>query len=277
MVVFPNAKINIGLHITEKRSDGYHNIETVFYPVKIYDALEILPHAEGDALEFTVSGEGGLAAGGLVSGEDNLCVRAYRLLEKNHSLPPVKMHLHKNIPSGAGLGGASSDAVHTLLLLDKLFTLGLSQEEFGNCARRLGSDCAFFLENRPVFAMGKGDEFSPAELDLGDHCLVVVMPEEVEVSTAQAYAGVSPRKSPVFLPEQLKAQFETWRSAVKNDFEKQIFRKYPVIATIKEALYGAGAVYASMSGSGAAVYGIFREKPELLDLERDCRVFYDVG
>ncbi|HYH56203.1 MAG TPA: 4-(cytidine 5'-diphospho)-2-C-methyl-D-erythritol kinase, partial [Anseongella sp.] len=255
MIIFPYAKINIGLHITGKRADGYHNIETVLYPLKISDALEIIP-SSGPALEFTLTDEDGL-----VAGEDNLCVKAYRALEKAYSLSPVKMHLHKNIPSGAGLGGGSSDAAHTLALLNQLFELKLSKDKLQEHARLLGSDCAFFLENRPVFASGRGDELSPAELDLGAYCITVVMPR-LKVATAAAYAEARPRQPAASLQEQLQIPPGEWRETVKNDFEESVFEKFPGIASVKETLYSYGAEYASMSGSGAAVYGIFREKTE---------------
>lgn len=269
MVVFPHAKINLGLHITERRPDGYHNIETVFCPVGIYDALEAIPFA-GGTTSLEVSGSAGVPAG-----PENLCLQACRLLEEEHALPPLKIHLHKNIPAGAGLGGGSSDGAFTLKLLNGLFRLGLGQEELAGLARRLGSDCAFFLEGSPAFAFGKGDEFSALELDLSAYCLTVVMPA-VQVSTAAAYAGVSPKKPFNSLQMLLRAPVEEWRHTVGNDFEKSVFRKFPVIAAIKEELYRSGAIYASMSGSGAAVYGIFREKTPLPRLEKDCRVFYGV-
>ncbi|QEC53118.1 4-diphosphocytidyl-2-C-methyl-D-erythritol kinase [Anseongella ginsenosidimutans] len=271
MTVFPNAKINIGLTITGKRSDGYHNIETVLYPLKIYDVLEIIPNPDGEGLEFSISGES-LA----IPEEENLCVKAFRLLEERYRLPAVKMHLHKDIPSGAGLGGGSSDAAYTLRLLNDLFGLGISREGLKDYARLLGSDCAFFIDNEPVYAFGKGDDFRPVRVDLSDYFLVVVMPD-LAIATARAYAGVRPRKPLFSLEAKSSNPPEEWKALVQNDFEETIFKEFPELSGIKESLYAAGALYASMSGSGAAVYGIFREKVHLPELEGDCRVFYDAG
>ena len=271
MTVFPNAKINIGLAITGKRSDGYHDIETVLYPLKIYDALEIIPDPNGSDIAFSISGES-LP----IPDEKNLCVKAFRLLDEQFGLPAVKMHLHKNIPSGAGLGGGSSDAAYTLRLTNELFGLNLSIEELEDYARVLGSDCAFFIRNEPVYAFGKGDEFRPLQLNLDAWSLAVVMPE-LEIATSLAYKGVTPQNGGYSLETEYRRGPEAWKDVVKNDFEESIFREYPELSRVKEALYAEGAIYASMSGSGAAVYGIFRKKTLLPALEETCRVFYDAG
>src|SRR3546814_498007 len=212
MIVFPNAKINIGLDIIEKRPDGFHAISTIFYPVKIYDALEILRH-DGEGLQFGISGNESLSAT-----EDNLCVKACRLLEPRYGLPVVNMHLHNNIPTGAGLGGGSADAAFPLRLLNDLAGLKLDSEELEICARQLGSDCAFFIRNKPVYAFERGDEVRPLELDLSGYYLVVIMPD-YPVSTAQAYAHVTPRMPDHPLEELCKKPVETWKSTVKNNFE----------------------------------------------------------
>lgn len=271
MTVFPHAKINIGLHVISKRRDGFHNIETVLYPVKIYDALEMIPDPQRNKVAFSMSGYApDLAA------EENLCLKAFRLLEQRFNMPGVKMHLHKNIPSGAGLGGGSSDAAYTLRLANELFDLGLDTGELQDLARQLGSDCAFFLEEQPVYAYEKGDQFRPLSLHLKDYHLVVVMPD-LNVSTATAYGRIVPRRPDCLLEERTLSEPDTWKGSVRNDFESAIFPAYPVLASIKDALYQAGAVYASLSGSGAALYGIFKSRVVLPHLERECRVFYDVG
>jgi len=270
MTVFPHAKINIGLHVIAKLADGYHRIETVLYPVKIHDVLEMIPHRRGKSLEFSVSGDASPLAV-----EDNLCVKAFRLLEKRFDLPPVKMHLHKTIPSGAGLGGGSSDAAYTLRLANELFGLGMHDTELAGLARQLGSDCAFFIDDRPAYAFGKGDQLRTSAVDLSGCFLVVVMPPH-QVSTAAAYRQVVPRRADHSLEQSCMADPSTWKGRIRNDFEATVFRDFPVLPEIKDMLYREGAVYASMSGSGAALYGIFPEKVALPALERECRVFYDV-
>jgi 4-diphosphocytidyl-2-C-methyl-D-erythritol kinase len=267
MITFPNAKINIGLNITSRRPDGYHNLETVFYPVKIYDALEILP---ADELSFQASGLG-------IPGreEDNLCIKGYHLLKKDFDLPPVKIHLHKHIPIGAGLGGGSADAAFFIKVINQNFELGLTADQMREYARQLGADCAFFIDSEPVYAFGKGDEFEPVELDLSAYHLVLVMPP-AHVSTAEAYRGVIPKPAEGPLKGHITFPVREWRYLIKNDFEESIFKNHPVIRGVKAALYDAGALYASMSGSGASVFGIFQQQPDLSALEKDCQVFYGV-
>lgn len=267
MIVFPNAKINFGLNVVEKRKDDYHNLETVFYPIKIHDALEVVL---SDKLTFTSSGN-------VIPGNaaDNLCLKAYHLLKKNYELSPVNIHLHKNIPIGAGLGGGSADAGFFIKLLNEVCGVGLSVEEMQNCARQLGADCAFFINNKPVFAFEKGDQFEEIQLNLSAYYLVLVMPQ-IHVSTAEAYEGVQPQHSEFNLQSTIKLPPEDWKDLVKNDFEKSVFKHYPEILSVKEALYQKGAIYASMSGSGASVFGIFNKKPDLQELEQANQVFYDV-
>lgn len=267
MINFPNAKINIGLNITSRRSDGYHNLETVFYPVKINDVLEVIV---GDELSFESSG---LGIPGRI--EDNLCVKAYHLMKEDHDLPPVKIHLHKHIPIGAGLGGGSADAGFFIKLLNQAFDLRLSTGAMLNYARRLGADCAFFIESVPVFAFDKGDQFEPVQLDLSAYHLALVMPPE-HVSTAEAYRGVKPAPVKQSLKELITLPVEEWRQYIKNDFEDSIFKSHPAIRGVKANLYEAGALYASMSGSGASVFGIFKNKPDLSHLEEANQVYYGV-
>ncbi len=267
MLTFPNAKINIGLNIISRRSDGYHNLETVFYPVKIKDALEVI---EADELSFEASG---IEIPGYAN--ENLCLKAYHLLKKDFDIPPVKIHLHKQIPIGAGLGGGSADAASFIRLMNDKFSLGLDDVAMENYARQLGADCAFFIQNMPVFAFGKGDEFSNIDLDLSAYYLVLVMPP-VHVSTGEAYRGVKPGPPKSSLKEQILIPIENWKAEIKNDFEESIFKNHSSIRGVKAALYEAGALYASMSGSGASVYGIFTPETKLPHLEKGNLVFYNV-
>lgn len=254
MILYPNAKINIGLNVVEKRPDGYHNLETVFYPIPVQDALEVTPTQ-------SLSSEKGyqLKVMGTVldgSPDDNLIVRAYRLLRDEYRLPPVTLHLYKHIPTGAGLGGGSADAAFTIRALNDQFKLNLSDEKMEELAAKLGADCAFFIKNKPVFATGIGNEFHSLELSLKGKVLVLVKPDTF-VSTKDAYALVNPKKPEKSLPELLAQPIEMWKDTIVNDFEMSVFKKYPEIACIKDKLYDLGAVYASMSGSGSSVYGIF--------------------
>ena len=267
MIIFPNAKINIGLNVTERRADGYHNLETIFYPVKINDVLEVIP---ADELSFESSG---LDIPG--DADDNLCIKAYHLIKRKYNLPPVKIHLHKNIPIGAGLGGGSADAAFFIKLLDQTFNLNMGTENMQDYARILGADCAFFIENKPVFAFEKGDEFEPVKLDLSGYHLALVMPP-VQVSTAEAYRGVKPAEVKTSLIELVTMPVGEWKKYIKNDFEESIFKNHVQIRGIKAALYEAGALFASMSGSGASVFGIFDKTPDLAHLETENEVFYNV-
>ncbi|MEI7660935.1 MAG: 4-(cytidine 5'-diphospho)-2-C-methyl-D-erythritol kinase [Bacteroidota bacterium] len=251
MVVFPNCKINLGLNIIGKRLDGFHNIETLFYPVALSDALEIIPAADG-IFGFHVSG---LEIPG--DAARNLCVEAFRLLQGKFSLPAVKIHLHKVIPMGAGLGGGSSDGAFTLKLLNSLFGLGLNNDHLREYASQLGSDCPFFIENNPCLGFEKGDLLVPFNVDLEGLTLVIVDPV-VHVSTAEAYASIIPAAPARPLKELVNLPVPDWKDALVNDFEIPVFEKYPVIGKIKTLLYDMGAEYASMSGSGAAVYAFFR-------------------
>lgn len=248
MVVFPNAKINIGLQITEKRADGFHNIASCFYPVGWADVLEVIP-----AETFAFSSSGIFIPGDPAA---NLCVKAYYLLKKDFNLPTVAMHLLKIVPIGAGMGGGSSDAAFALKLLNSTFDLQLSTSELENYARKLGSDCAFFVENKPQFCHEKGDQFEDIALSLKGKWIVLIYPN-LHISTAEAYAGVQPKKADIDLREILKQPLTHWKSVVKNDFEEGLFLKYPLLATLKSQLYEIDALYASMTGSGSTIYGIF--------------------
>lgn len=266
MILFPNAKINIGLNIVSKRVDGYHNLESIFYPIEIKDALEVI---EADKLRFSSSG---IPIPG--NTEENLCLKAYHLLKNDFKdLPSINIHLHKHIPIGAGLGGGSSDASFFIKLLNQKFSLGLKLFQMENYASKLGSDCAFFIQNKPAYATEKGDQLRPVNLDLNDYFIVLVMPE-VQVSTVEAYQGICASTSTVPLTELIKLPIEQWKLCIKNDFEPSVFSKYPSIANIKMQLYEAGALYASMSGSGSSVYGIFQQKIKLPQLEQKNKLFY---
>lgn len=254
MVLFPNAKINIGLRITEKRSDGFHNLESCFYPVPLNDLLEIIPAAS------TSFSNGGIAVPGNAS--NNLCMRAYDRLKQDFDLPPIQLYLHKLIPIGAGLGGGSADAAFTLRLLNEQFQLGLSGHQLLNYARPLGSDCAFFIENRPMYCFEKGDQFEEIDLSLKGYTIVLIYPN-LAISTAEAYAGVRPEKPATSLRTLLQAPIESWKETVQNDFEKHLFGMYPILQFLKQELYHIGALYASMSGSGSTIYGIFDQPIEL--------------
>lgn len=258
MITFPNAKINLGLNIVEKRPDGYHNLETVFYPVPIEDALEVNVLNEGDA-KFRLN-QAGLQIEG--EADNNLVVKAYKLLDEKFNLPPVDIHLFKHIPSGAGLGGGSSDAAYMLKLLNEKFSLQLTQEALEEYAASLGADCAFFIRNAPTYAEGIGNIFSPISLSLEGYKIIVVKPD-IFVSTRDAFAQIKPHRPKVPLKEIVKRPIEEWKELMLNDFEESVFPQFPAIREIKEELYGEGAVYAAMSGSGSSVFGLFEPETEL--------------
>ena len=263
MIVYPNAKINIGLNVVEKRPDGYHNLETVFYPIGLQDILEIKVLDEGNVPEcgYKLKITGTILDG---SPEDNLVVRAFKMLKHDFNLPPVSIGLYKHIPTGAGLGGGSSDAAFTIKTLNKRFDLRLTDEQMEDYCTRLGADCPFFIKDTPVFATGIGNEFHPVSFSLKGKHLVLVKPD-IFVSTKDAYAKVNVRRPDTPLPELPAQPLETWKDTVINDFERSVFSKYPEIAAIKDSMYDIGAVYASMSGSGSSVFGIFDEPVENID------------
>lgn len=252
MITFPNAKINLGLNIVEKRPDGYHNLETIFYPINLQDALEVKRlHESTEPYDLHVMGN-------TIEGpqETNLVVKAYKLLAEDFDLPPVDIHLFKHIPTQAGLGGGSADCAFMITLLNQKFKLGLDLDQMEAYAAKLGADCAFFVRNEPVFATGIGNIFEPVRLSLSGHYIVIVKPN-IAVPTRDAFALVKPQNPVMSLKDCIKLPIETWKENIKNDFETSVFSKYPEIAAIKDQLYDLGAVYASMSGSGSAVYGIF--------------------
>lgn len=255
MTVYPNAKINIGLNIVEKRPDGYHNIETVFYPIGLCDVLDVEPSETCADYSFS---NAGIAVGG--DPDDNLIVKAYRLLQHDFQLPPVDITLIKNIPFGAGLGGGSSDAAFMLKSLNEMFGLKIDSATLEKYAVQLGADCPVFIQNKPVFATGIGNEFSEVELSLKGYFMLLVKPD-IHVSTPQAYANVVPVMPRVHLNELIKLPVAAWKDKIVNDFEKSVFAQYPQIEQIKNQLYEAGALYVSMSGSGSSVYALFEAEP----------------
>jgi 4-diphosphocytidyl-2-C-methyl-D-erythritol kinase len=258
MIAFPNAKINIGLKILGKRPDGFHDIETILYPIALSDILEIVPSSESHPT-FTSSG---LDIPGDPS--KNLCLKAFQLLSNSFHLPPVNIHLHKMIPIGAGLGGGSSDGAYTVKMLNELFSLGLTDDEMMGFAGKLGSDCPFFIKNRPVFAYGKGDHFIPTNLHLSGYRIELISPS-VFVNTAEAYRLVDQCAKECFpgpasgLQDHIEKPITEWRDLIYNDFETPIFSQYPELEAIKLKLYNQGAIYASLTGSGSTLFGIFRE------------------
>jgi 4-diphosphocytidyl-2-C-methyl-D-erythritol kinase len=254
MVSFPPCKINLGLRILRKRADGYHDLDTCFFPLPFTDILEVIPSSE---LEFSSSGN-------VIPGkrEDNLCLKAYTLLSNDVAIPTVKIHLHKIIPTGAGLGGGSADAAHTLRLLNSVFELGLQETKLHDYAAKLGSDCSFFVYDKPMIGRGRGEILTPVAVDLKGKFLVLLNPG-VHVSTAQAYAGVSPAVPDSTVEEILKRPLHDWKDYLINDFESSVFDRFPVISDMKDELYRLGAAYASMSGSGSSVFGIFEKQPSL--------------
>ena len=256
MISFPNAKINIGLNITESRHDGFHNIETIFYPVNISDILEITESEK----EFHFNNTGLTVENG--NPKTNLCYKAYEILKHDFDLPNINLHLHKIIPFGSGLGGGSSDASFTLKTLNKLFNLKLSNKELIQYAEQIGSDCAIFIENKPAFATERGNILESIHLNLKDFFIVVVYPE-IHINTGVAYSKAKPMKPKTCLKELIKAPIDNWKETIKNDFEDIIFPDQPEIKNIKYKLYQQGAVYASMSGSGSSVYGIFKNDTDL--------------
>ncbi len=259
MILFPNAKINIGLNIINKRTDGFHNLETVMVPVKLTDILTL--HKWKGSIEtktrFTATG---IVVGG--NPENNLVIKAYHLMDKHFHLPAIDIHLHKSIPFGAGMGGGSADGAFMLKGLNQMFQLSLNDEQLEEFAAQLGSDCPFFIKNIPALATGRGELLKPIPMALSGYWLAIVIPA-VEVSTKEAYAGVTPRVPDYKLEKVINDSVLTWRNIIVNDFELSVFEQKPEISMVKEMLYKLGALYASMSGSGAASYGIFQAKPEI--------------
>ncbi len=259
MVTFPNAKINLGLDVVEKRPDGYHNLETIFYPIPLCDVLEITPARESNAPDYTFTMYNALFEG---DSNDNLVVKAYKILAANHKLPKVNMALYKNIPTGAGLGGGSADAAFALKMLNSIASLGLSDEKLEEYAACIGADCAFFIKNRPAYATGIGNILTPTECSIEGFWLVLVKPD-IHISTKEAYSLVRPAVPATPLTEIAARKVSKWKGEMKNDFEKSVFASHPSMEKIKESLYAMGAEYASMSGSGSSFFGIFKEEQNI--------------
>ncbi len=266
MITFPNCKINLGLSITGRFPDGYHRIETLIVPVPLSDILEIVP-AIGIKGNFSVTGI-------LINGNinDNLCYKAWKLLDDAFHIGAVDIHLHKIVPAGAGLGGGSSDAAFTLKMLNTLFSLGLDEKSLKEYASLLGMDCPFFISDEPALATGKGEILRKYEPNLKGFQITLVKPQ-IHVSTAEAYAGVIPADKQEPLEEILKEPIANWKQCLFNDFEASVFSRHPQIREIKEKLYDAGAIYASMSGSGSSVFGLFSKPAKAADKFPDCFVW----
>ncbi len=260
MVTFPNCKINLGLHILQKREDGYHNIETVFFPLPFFDILEIISYGKTDLKNS------GISTGKI---EDNLCLKAYYLLKKDFpELPQIQMHLHKTIPIGAGLGGGSADAAFTLLLLNEKFNLRISQQRLFKYALELGSDCPFFIINKPVFATGRGEKMKEVNVSIAGFKIIIINPG-IHINTKEMFQKVSPVAGKKSIDAIISQPIETWKNELVNDFEEIVFLQHPEIKKIKKKLYDHKAIYASMTGTGSTVFGIFNSSDEInLPLEK---------
>ena len=263
MLVYPNAKINLGLNIVEKRPDGYHNLETIFYPIGLSDALEIVfPTATDEPYIWQSSG---LEVD--CPPEKNLCIKALLALcteakNRGKNVPTVGLHLHKVVPTGAGLGGGSADAAFVIRYVNELLNLGFTNSELERISATIGADCPFFIQNRPQFATGIGDILSPIEVKLAGYWLMLVKPP-VSVPTKIAYSKVRPQKPQFSIPEIIDKPITEWKNMLFNDFEESVFSEYPIVGQLKQKMYDNGAIYASMSGSGSSVYGIFFNEPNV--------------
>ncbi len=261
MIVFPNCKINLGLNILRKRSDGYHDLETVFYPIPLTDILEISeykPTEQSSKIPFTTSGYSlpGIPA-------SNICIKAYKLIKKDFPrLPFIQMHLHKSVPLGAGLGGGSADAAFTLQLLNEKFELNLTAQQLMEYAAELGSDCPFFILNKPCFATGRGELLEEINIDLTAYKFIIVNPG-IHINTGDAFVKLKPAIPPQSIKNIITTPVKNWKNELFNDFEKVVLKQYREIADIKDTLYNAGATYASMSGSGSTVYAIFQKDKKI--------------
>lgn len=268
MVIFPNSKINIGLSVIRKREDGFHDIESIFYPVGLCDALEYLPVSESDTANHdSISYSGSIT----VTGKD-ICIKLVELLRGSYHFPKLSLHLLKKIPAGAGLGGGSSDAAHLLKSLNMRFGFGLDQAKLEEIAGKVGSDCPFFIKNRPCLVTGRGDKLEELQLSLEGLFIVLIYPG-INVSTAEAYREITPVQLSPGLRELVREPVDRWKDLILNQFEIPVFKKHPVIGEIREKLYRMGAIYASMTGSGSAVYGLFRSEPEIHSEFNECFVY----
>ncbi len=269
MILYPNAKVNIGLNIVARREDGFHNIETIFFPVKgLCDILEIvhIPNQE-QKIRFSQTGL-------MINepSENNLCVKAYNLLSSYIELPPVAIHLHKQIPFGAGLGGGSSDGAFTLSGLNNISEKPLSKEKLLEVALKLGSDCPFFILNETCYASGRGEILNPIDLSLSGYHILMVNPG-IHINTSKAYSHSNPKPSVYKLQQTIYDSPEQWKGVIVNDFEKIVFALYPEIGIIKDRLYQMGAIYSAMSGSGSTVFGLFKSKPDYAEIFSDYYTF----
>ena len=256
MLYYSNAKINLGLNIIEKRLDGFHNLETVFYPINIQDALEFIPSQETKMSSSGINID--------CSTNENLVIKAYRLLQKDFDLPTLSFHIHKTIPFGAGLGGGSANAAYTIAELNKFYKLKLPESKLLEYSNVLGSDCSFFIKNKALFASNKGQEFVNINLDLSQYYILLIHPG-FSISTAEAFRNIKPHIPENLIIDIIKKPISSWKDYLINDFEVSLFPKYPILETIKNKLYSDGALYASMSGSGSSIFGIFKEKPSNLN------------
>lgn len=268
MIVFPNCKINLGLNIVNKRNDGYHDLETIFFPIQINDILEILPSTNAD-ITFTQSGltvEGALG--------NNICIKAYHLLRNNFpTLPSIQMHLHKIIPMGAGLGGGSADGTFALQLLNDLFNLNIHEDKLMQYSLQLGSDCPFFIHNKPCFASSRGEVIELIDLDLSNYKIIVINPG-IHISTTWAFSNITPTLPNNSIREIIKQPIENWKNQLVNDFEAPAINEFPIVGNIKDQLYEQGAVYASMTGSGSTLFGIFKKSTTpKFQLPDECTIF----
>ena len=265
MICFPNSKINLGLNIISRRSDGYHNLETIFYPIDLKDGLEIIVNEKNDIKNPYHFFQTGISIKG--DHKNNLVIKALNLIKSytEIELPSIDIHLLKKIPTEAGLGGGSSNAAFMLKLLNDTFSLNISDNTLSQLALKIGADCPFFLYNKPAFATGIGENLESVDINLSEKYLVIIKPD-VSVSTKDAFSMITPRIPDIPLNEIVKRPIYEWKGLMKNDFELPIFKKYPVICNIKQQLYEQGAAYAAMSGSGSSVFGIFETKPKLNNL-----------
>lgn len=267
MLLFPHAKINLGLNVLARREDGFHDIESLMIPVRLFDVLEaiIAPELGTNGLEYTRTGSP-------IPGtpEQDLCYKAVRQLQNERPLPGLRVHLHKVIPMGAGLGGGSSDGAHTLLLVNRLCELNLGSERLASMALDLGSDCPFFLQERACVARGRGERLTPTELNLTGDWLLLANPG-IHVNTAEVYRNTAPTNTPWTIEQAVHADRRTWSTALPNTMERYVLDTYPVVGVLKEALIEAGAYYSAMSGSGSSVFGLFHDEPEIPEFPQGTR------
>lgn len=272
MIFFPNCKINIGLFVTGKREDGFHNLESVFYPIGLCDALEMRVNEDKEKTEFSISGLG-VNEGWVQNDENNSVLKAFYLLQKDFpQIKPVKIHLNKGIPCFGGLGGGSADATFCLKLTDFKFNLNLTKGQFQHYASILGSDNMFFVDNEANFVYGRGEKMEKHPLSLKDYYILLVKPN-INISTKEAYSNVHITTEPYNLRNLKVGNISEWKNYVENDFEKGIFEKHPILSQTKQMLYDMGALYAQMSGSGATVYGIFKEEQDIGELKKNKELF----